>query len=77
VGTRLLETAELDLIERNFSWITLNVARTNHEARHFYERNGYQVVAAEPGRWSYRDHLGKNREVNEPAWRMEKHITGS
>jgi ribosomal protein S18 acetylase RimI-like enzyme len=77
VGSRLLKTAEKDLVERGFSWITLNVAQTNYGARRFYERHGYQVVTAEPGRWSYRDHLGKNREVHEPAWRMEKQIAGS
>lgn len=72
VGTRLMRAAEMDLWERGFSRVTLNVARTNLAAQRFYERLGYRVVAADPGRWSYLDHLGNRHEVHEPAWRMEK-----
>jgi len=74
IGTRLLQTIENDLAMRRFSWITLNVARQNVDARRFYERYGFFIVAPEPGRWSYLDEQGRRREVNEPAWRMEKRI---
>ena len=74
VGSRLLKAAENDLMQRNFQKITLNVGRQNLDARRFYERHHYRVVAAEPGKWSYIDHLGKRQEVNEPAWRMEKQL---
>jgi ribosomal protein S18 acetylase RimI-like enzyme len=67
VGTQLLKCVEHD-------WVTLNVARQNLAAQRFYRRNGYQIVAAEAGRWSYLDHLGKRREVDEPAWRMHKSL---
>jgi hypothetical protein len=50
------------------------VGRANHEARQLYERYGYRIVAAEPGIWSYLDHLGQRQQVNEPSWRMEKRI---
>jgi ribosomal protein S18 acetylase RimI-like enzyme len=72
VGTGLLRVAEADLVARGFLQVTLNVARENLEARRLYERQGYRVVAPEPGRWHYIDHRGRLREVNEPSWRMEK-----
>jgi ribosomal protein S18 acetylase RimI-like enzyme len=74
VGTKLLEQVEQDLQKRHFHWVTLNVSRQNMGAQRFYKRNGYQIVAAEAGRWSYTDHLGTRREVDEPAWRMQKSL---
>jgi len=74
VGTHLLKQVEQDLQKRHFRWVTLNVSRQNLAAQRFYKRNGYQIVAAEAGRWSYLDHMGKRREVDEPAWRMQKNL---
>jgi ribosomal protein S18 acetylase RimI-like enzyme len=76
VGGQMLQTVEQDLARRTFQLATLNVGRENSDARRFYERYGYRVVAEEPGRWSYVDDQGKRREVHEPAWRMEKHLNG-
>ncbi len=72
IGSRILEAAETDLVQRDFKRIALNVARDNESARRLYERRGYQVIAPEPGIWSYLDDKGRRRFVNEPAWRMEK-----
>jgi len=72
IGTRLLQAVEDDLAMRGFSRVVLNVSRINRGARRLYERLGYRVVAAEPGRWAYYDQFGRRQEVNEPAWRMEK-----
>jgi ribosomal protein S18 acetylase RimI-like enzyme len=72
IGSRLLKSVESDLIQRGFKRISLNVARDNEAARRLYQREGYRVVAPEPGIWSYLDENGKRRFVNEPAWRMEK-----
>jgi ribosomal protein S18 acetylase RimI-like enzyme len=72
VGSRFLDVVEADLMKRGYSRVTLNVGRDNPDARRLYERCGYQVVAAEPGRWSYLDQYGKRHEVHEPSWRMEK-----
>lgn len=74
IGTRLLRQAENDLEQRGYRLITLNVGRDNPRARTLYERLGFCVVSAEPGIWSYLDENGVRREVNEPAWRMEKEI---
>jgi ribosomal protein S18 acetylase RimI-like enzyme len=74
IGSNLLRTVEEDLYRRKFDFITLNVGRDNLAARRFYERHGYEVVADEPGRWSYYDAEGQRREINEPAWRMLKAI---
>jgi len=74
VGSSLLQAAEYDLVLRKFQVLTLNVGRQNSNARRFYERHHYLVVSAEPGKWSYIDHLGRRQEVNEPAWRMQKEL---
>ena len=72
IGSRLLKSVESDLERRGFKHISLNVARDNDAAKRLYEREGYRVVAPEPGIWSYLDDKGRRRFVNEPAWRMEK-----
>jgi ribosomal protein S18 acetylase RimI-like enzyme len=74
IGSLLLRTAETDLKRRGFAKVALNVGRDNPDARRLYERFGYRVVASEPGVWSYLDDQGRLRQVNEPAWRMEKQI---
>ena len=74
LGTHMLRIVEEDLAERGFHWVTLNVARDNPDARRLYERQGYRVIAMEPGNWTYRDERGITREVHEPAWRMEKRL---
>ncbi len=75
IGSEMLKVAESDLRDRGYRCISLNVSKENEEAMLLYERNGYAVVAAEPGRWSFVDDLGIRREVYEPAWRMEKDIS--
>jgi ribosomal protein S18 acetylase RimI-like enzyme len=72
LGTRLLVTVEWDLRSHGYRYVTLNVAQDNPRARHLYEKNGYQVVAPEPGVWSYQDEKGFWHTMEEPAWRMEK-----
>ncbi len=74
IGALMMQTAEADLFQRGFRFVTLNVEQDNPAAQRFYERLGYQVVAPEPGRWSYYDHLGRKRKVHEPSWRMEKEL---
>ncbi len=72
IGSKMLQVIEADLRRRGYRSVTLNVGQDNPNARRLYERQGYQVVAPEPGRWSYTNHLGERVQVNEPAWRMEK-----
>jgi ribosomal protein S18 acetylase RimI-like enzyme len=72
IGTRLILTAEGELIRRGYRYATLNVGRDNPKAQRLYERLGYRVVGPEEGRWSYEDDKGIRRDVYEPAWRMEK-----
>ena len=74
VGACLMRTIEKDLYRRGYRSVTLNVSRENQQARKLYERLGYRIVAVEPGRWAYVDHLGQRQEVHEPAWRMEKQL---
>jgi ribosomal protein S18 acetylase RimI-like enzyme len=74
IGKKIMDYAENDLRQRGFSYTTLNVGKDNPNARRFYERLGYKAIADEPGIWSYLDHQGKKRYVNEPAWRMQKKL---
>lgn len=74
IGSRMLKIAEADLARQDYRTVSLNVGRDNLAARRMYERCGYRIVAPDPGVWSYLDHLGRYREVNEPAWRMEKEL---
>lgn len=75
VGKRMLHVVEVDLIKRGFRILTLNVGRDNIDALRFYQRMNFHIVHGDPGRWSYIDHRGRRRYVNEPAWRMEKSLT--
>jgi len=74
LGSRLIQWAETDLLERGFDWVSLHVARDNEPAIRFYERWGYQRVEHVSGEWSYEDHEGLTRHVVEPGWRMGKHL---
>jgi ribosomal protein S18 acetylase RimI-like enzyme len=74
IGSRMLVVAENDLSRRGYRWVSLNVGKDNSWAKKLYERHGYCVVASEPGRWTYLDERGNRRQVNEPAWRMEKEV---
>jgi len=74
IGSRMLQVAEASLAQKGFCWVNLNVGQDNIAARRLYTRQGYTVVAAEPGKWSYLDEYGVRHEVNEPAWRMEKRL---
>lgn len=74
IGALFLEEVESDLALRRYRYIVLNVSRQNKGALRFYKRHGYKIIAPEPGRWSYLDHKGRRRKVNEPAWRMQKEI---
>jgi ribosomal protein S18 acetylase RimI-like enzyme len=74
IGSRMLDAVEQDLVCRQFEKVTLNVGKDNPLALNFYQKHGYQITGTEAGRWSFIDHLGLQREVNEPAWRMEKRL---
>ena len=77
VGTRLMDVAEADLLQRGYHRLSLNVGQTNEGARRLYERLGYRVSGTDPGRWSFVDDKGQRQEVHEPAWRMEKILSRS
>ena len=75
LGTRIMQIIEADLYRRRFIRVVLNVAKVNRRAQHLYRRLGYQIIAPDPGEWSYHDHEGILRTEVEPAWRMEKRLT--
>jgi ribosomal protein S18 acetylase RimI-like enzyme len=74
LGTRIMVMVEEFLRRRGFQSVTLNVAKTNVDAQRLYFRRGYRIVAHEPGIWSYPDENGVWRQVEEPAWRLEKRL---
>jgi len=72
LGTEMVRVVEDYLIQRQFSRLTLNVARDNQDAMRLYKSIGFQIVAEEPGVWSYPDEEGTWHTISEPSWRMEK-----
>lgn len=76
LGGRFLQHIENDLIKRGYREITLIVARDNQSAIRFYKLHGFQILAAEPGEWSFIDQKNNVHNVIEPAWRMAKFIYG-
>ena len=74
VGALLLKVIEDETHLNKLRWLCLNVARDNPRAQNFYDRYGYNIVAADPGIWTYKDEEGTVHQVNEPAWRMEKDL---
>ncbi len=76
LGSLMMDFVETDLVQRGYRYALLNVARDNPAAYRFYTRREYQIIAPEPGQWSYIDHRGVRHHVDEPAWRMEKALSG-
>lgn len=74
IGTRLLKEAELLSRQQGIGWATLAVAKDNILAGRLYERLGYHIFADDPGVWSYIDHRGRLKKVNEPCWLLEKRL---
>ena len=75
LGTRLMDAAEEELRQRGMDTASIGVEKDNRDARALYERQGYHIIAEDPGTWSYIDHLGRRQEVVEPAWLMEKKLS--
>jgi ribosomal protein S18 acetylase RimI-like enzyme len=74
IGTRLIEEAELQIINRAHRWATIAVAKDNEGALRLYERLGYEVFREDSGEWSYIDHRGHTRFVHEPCWMLHKQL---
>ncbi len=72
VGTRIINESQALMLDRGFSAITIAVAKENINALRLYERLGYQKFAEDAGHWSYTDHRGRIRHVEEPCWLLEK-----
>jgi ribosomal protein S18 acetylase RimI-like enzyme len=74
IGTQLIHQAEQYLHLQRFRMATIAVAKTNTHALRLYKRLGYNIFADDEGRWSYTDHRGILREVNEPGYLLEKRL---
>ena len=74
IGTQLLTEAENMMMDRGFRSSTIAVAKENIAAQRLYERLGYRIFAEDPGKWSYTDHKGDIRRVEEPCWILEKNF---
>lgn len=77
LGSRMVDVIEDFLLSHHYSRLTLNVARDNPDAIRLYKRLGFQIVAEEPGVWSYPDDKGVWHTVHEPSWRMEKLLSNN
>jgi ribosomal protein S18 acetylase RimI-like enzyme len=74
VGSIILEASEADLRTNGYHYVTLNVSKTNIDALKFYQHRGYVVIGKDPGIWSYYNHLGEFKRVNDPGWCLEKQL---
>jgi ribosomal protein S18 acetylase RimI-like enzyme len=74
LGSQMMRVLEDSLLARHYTRLTLNVARDNSDEIRLYKRLGFQIIAEEPGVWSYIDHEGQWQTVEEPSWRMEKKL---
>ncbi|MBL8156698.1 MAG: GNAT family N-acetyltransferase [Anaerolineae bacterium] len=74
IGTRLIHMAEGLIQDRRMEWVTIAVGKQNIGALRLYERLGYDIYTDDPGRWSYRDHQGIVRHMNEPSWLLQKRL---
>ena len=74
IGTRLMAHSEGDLQARGFTSVSLMVAKDNLGGLRFYDRIGYETIGEDDGHWNYVDHLGKQKDVYEPSWIMQKSI---
>ncbi|MGJ3238518.1 MAG: GNAT family N-acetyltransferase [Anaerolineae bacterium] len=75
IGTRLIQSAEMVLRQRNFQYASIAVAKNNDGALSLYERHNYIIVAEDDGKWSYLDHRGRECHVDEPCWMLEKTLS--
>ncbi len=75
LGSQMVNVIEDFLLARHYSRLTLNVARDNTNAIRLYKRLGFQIVAEEPGVWSFPDDQNIWHTIREPSWRMEKLLT--
>lgn len=75
IGTHLLNAAESLFKQRHYKTVTIAVAKDNTRALMLYQRCGYQVFGEDPGKWEYRDHRGRLRQVHEPCWLLEKALS--
>ncbi len=74
IGTRLIQACEELLVTRGFEWATIAVAKGNAAAQRLYERLGFTIFRADPGRWCYVDPAGEAHHVEEPCWMMQKRL---
>lgn len=72
IGSRLLNTAEADLVQRGYTRAVISVAQTNRRAQELYRQRGFSVYTEDPGEWAYMDHRGRLKRVSEPAFVMVK-----
>lgn len=77
VGSFLLRSAEACAQDLGCVSASIAAAKDNLAACKLYQRRGYHIIGEDPGEWSYLDHLGKLRQVNEPCWILEKALPSS
>ena len=73
IGTALINHLETIARTQGFNMIRLDVDKTNHRARRFYERLGYAIYGEFEGRWSYQEG-DRVIEVVEEGWTMRKQL---
>lgn len=72
IGKKLIEDSLEIFRQNNIKTAELSVKKENIRAKKLYLALGFQVVRDEFSRWSYRNLEGKDIEVTEDVWVMQK-----
>lgn len=75
IGTKLIQSAEAELLEQRFRRAAIAVGKDNADALRLYQELGYKVFTEDPGRWSYTDNEGQLQQIAEPSWVLEKWLS--
>lgn len=74
IGSFVMQFVEDYLRQKGYSWLRLNVGKTNIAAIEIYRHRGYRIMGPDSGTWRYEDNNNKWQTVSEPAWRMIKEL---
>ena len=74
IGSSLVTMAEDTLREKAFHRALIGVAKENLDALRLYQRLGYEILAEDPGEWSFVDDENRLRTIVEPTYILEKYL---
>ena len=74
IGSSLVINAEEALRKKAFHRALIGVSKDNSGAMRLYQRLGYEILAEDPGEWSFVDHNNRVQNIIEPTFILEKYL---